>query len=253
MRAVRGVVRARCMSSARKNVCTSRQQVRVPAASFGTGERSLANGEPCCRRSSSSGPRRRAQRVSDYLGLHPEIHMSRNKEPHSSPAPKRISVTANRVERRADYQRLFQTNLRVRGEGIAELHPSTPATGVPERIRRDDANGDVVAPYCEDDLDHTIGGRPARRNGPQRRARRRGELDQYLHMRWPLHDAALERYLPHFKNDDILVLDQHDSSETAIRYSPGELVPRRRPRLLERRVRSRAQRQPVEEARHSLC
>ena len=153
--------------------------------------------------------------LSYYLGLHPEIHMSRLKEPHFFAGPENgIPYPVTRVERLEDYERLFETDLRVRGEASPSYTQYARRTGVPERIK--EAVPDAKLVYVVRDpiaraMSHYTHWRAiGLENRPLADALADAESLTNIYTCGGRYATQLEQYLHHFRGDDLLVLDQHD-------------------------------------------
>ncbi len=71
-----------------------------------------------------------------YLGLHPEVQMSANKEPNFFGGPENgIPYPPRRVSRLRDYEALFDPSFAVRGEASVGYTNHPRRQGVPERIK----------------------------------------------------------------------------------------------------------------------
>jgi len=153
--------------------------------------------------------------LSYYLGLHPEIHMSAVKEPHFFAGPENgFPYPANRVERLEDYERLFETDLRVRGEASPSYTQYARRTGVPERIR--EAVPDARFVYIvRDPIARTLSHFSHwSATGGERRSLREALADAdsltNIYTCGGRYATQLERYLSVFPAERILVLDQHE-------------------------------------------
>jgi hypothetical protein len=153
--------------------------------------------------------------LSYYLGLHPEIHMSSIKEPHFfAGSASAIPYPVSRVERREDYERLFETDLRVRGEASPSYTQYARRTGVPERIK--EAVPDAKLLYVvRDPIARTISHYTHWRaigleNRPLRDALADAESLTNIYTCGGRYATQLEQYLHHFEGDNLVVLDQHE-------------------------------------------
>src|SRR5436190_20938382 len=77
-------------------------------------------------------PRSGTSSLHHYLNLHPEIGMSRLKETHHF--VDNVQPPARRVEDRAEYEALFPSDARVRGEASPSYACYPQHGGAPERI-----------------------------------------------------------------------------------------------------------------------
>jgi hypothetical protein len=153
--------------------------------------------------------------LSYYLGLHPEIHMSPIKEPHFFAGPENgFPYPRHRVERLEDYERLFETDRRVRGEASPSYTQYARRTGVPERIK--DAVPDAKFIYIVRDpiaraISHfahwTATGAETR---SLRDALEDAESLTNIYTCGGRYGTQLERYLSNFPADRVLVIDQHE-------------------------------------------
>jgi Sulfotransferase domain len=153
-----------------------------------------------------------------YLGEHPQVQMAAIKEtnffagppPDGEPYP----PGAERIEQLRDYEALFDPSIEVRGEASPTYTTYPRRKGVPERIKDLVANAKIVY-IVRDPVDRVASHYHHRLSvdGETRPLREAlGDFsDPYCPLTCPgLYAAQLERYLPHFPQDDILVVDQAD-------------------------------------------
>lgn len=150
-----------------------------------------------------------------YLGSHPEIQMSANKEPRFFAGPENgIPYAPGRIDDRAEYESLFDSSFAVRGEASTDyaIHPRR--IGAPERI-------DELVPEAKfiymvrDPIARTISHYRMRvavlgeRRSLEEALSDFGDVSSpYI---WPsLYASQLERYLALFPQERILVVDQAD-------------------------------------------
>lgn len=155
-----------------------------------------------------------------YLGLHPEISMSRVKEPryflnHLPPVPGR-----DRTETREEYLALFESGKPVRGEASISYSVSPLLPGVPERIAAEVPDAKLIY-LVRDPIDRMMSGlRASIANGrlPSPSGSDRADLGSLFgDIDDPENDAVVKghymtqvgEYLKFFPEDSILVLD-HD-------------------------------------------
>jgi Sulfotransferase family len=149
-----------------------------------------------------------------YLDHHPQIAMSQKKETHFFVGPENIAYPAKRIDRLADYEKLFDSTVEVRGEASPSYAEHPRHTGAPKRIKALIPDARFIY-LVRDPIDRTI-------SHYQHRVSMEGE-------RRPLHEALsdlsdpyspyicaslyasqLDRYLHHFPQERILVIDQAD-------------------------------------------
>jgi hypothetical protein len=150
-----------------------------------------------------------------YLGEHPEIHMSAVKEPNFFALPTRgRPFPSGRVDRREDYETLFETAAPLRGESSPSYALSAWRTGVPERIHALVPEARFIY-LVRDPVDRAVAhylqavGAGREHRDPDDALASADALDhpyacasRYAHQ--------LEQYLPYFPLDRFLVLDQAD-------------------------------------------
>jgi Sulfotransferase family len=151
----------------------------------------------------------------NYLAEHPEIHMSAVKEPRFFAGPENgLPYPPDWVPDLDDYERLFDSDLAIRGESSTDyaIHPRR--SGAPERIKSRVPEAKFVY-MVRDPIKRTISHYRmiVALMGEQRSlAEVLGDLDD-LHSPYisaSLYAAQLEQYLRHFASDRILVVDQAD-------------------------------------------
>jgi hypothetical protein len=151
----------------------------------------------------------------NYLAEHPEIHMSAVKEPRFFAGPENgLPFPPDWVPDLGDYERLFETGLAVRGESSTDyaIHPRR--SGVPERIMGSVPEAKFVY-MVRDPVKRTISHYRmiVALMGEQRSlAGVLGDLDDLYspYISASLYATQMERYLRHFPEDRVLVVDQAD-------------------------------------------
>ena len=155
-----------------------------------------------------------------YLRLHPEIQIPPVKEPNFfSGPPGRFPYPtgSKRVETLDQYEDLFDSRVEVRGEASPNyaLYPQRP--GVPERIRETVPDGKLIY-LVRDPVKRAISQYQLHVStvGEKRSLREAlGDLsDPYSSYTCPgFYAMQLDRYLEHFPQEQILVIDQADLLE----------------------------------------
>jgi hypothetical protein len=157
-------------------------------------------------------PRSGSTSLYQYLSLHPEITMSRIKEPHFF--VDNVRRPAVRVDDLAEYEALFSSETKVRGEASPSYACYSQHSGAPERIS-------ALLPAAKfiylvrDPIDRTVSHyvhRVAVENERRPFADALGHLDDPANpYTCPSRYATqLERYLRYFPMDRIMVIDQGD-------------------------------------------
>jgi hypothetical protein len=149
-----------------------------------------------------------------YLGLHPEIHMSPVKEPHFFAGPENgLPYPKSRVDRLEDYERLFETDLLVRGEASPSYSQYARRTGVPARIKESVPDAKLVY-IVRDPIARTISHYGHWSATGERRSLRDSLADAEsltnIYTCGGRYATQLEQYLQVFPQEQILVLDQHE-------------------------------------------
>lgn len=149
-----------------------------------------------------------------YLDLHPEVQMSTVKETHffSGPAEGR-PYELGRVERREDYEALFDAGAPARGEACPSYTSHPFRTGVPGRIKELVPEAKFVY-MVRDPVARTVSHYRHRVSvGGERRplAEVLGDCADPLQRRetcMSLYASQLDEYLAHFPAERFLVVDQ---------------------------------------------
>jgi hypothetical protein len=149
----------------------------------------------------------------EYLSHHPEIHMSRVKEPHFFTRPE-DGPYRERVGTLPDYEALFTSSCHVRGESSPGYSHYPHHQGVPERIKamlpdakfiylvRDPVDR-IVSHYL-----HNVAFYGVRADLAEHVGDVSDPANPYLYI--SLYAMQLEQYLPHFPLDSFLVIDQSE-------------------------------------------
>jgi hypothetical protein len=151
----------------------------------------------------------------NYLAEHHEIHMSAVKEPRFFAGPENgLPYPPDWVPDLASYERLFESHLAVRGESSTDyaIHPRR--SGVPERIKACVPEAKFVY-MVRDPIGRAISHyrMTVALMGEQRSlADVLGDLDDLYspYISASLYATQLERYLRHFPEDRVLIVDQAD-------------------------------------------
>lgn len=150
-----------------------------------------------------------------YLGRHPEIQMSSNKEPRFFAGPENgIPYAPGRVSDLGEYEALFDSGLAVRGEASTDyaIHPRR--TGVPERIGEMVPDAKFIY-LVRDPIARTISHYQMRVAVLGERRSLEDALGDFTDVAspyiWPsLYASQLELYLRRFSQERLLVVDQAD-------------------------------------------
>jgi hypothetical protein len=150
-----------------------------------------------------------------YLDQHPQIQMSINKEPRFFAGPENgVPYAKGKVDRLADYEQLFDPVIGVRGEASTDYATHPRREGVPERIRELVPRAKFLY-LVRDPFDRTVSHYRMRVAYLGERRSLREALsdlsDRTSPYVWPsLYASQLERYLDHFPQETIMVVDQAD-------------------------------------------
>lgn len=151
-----------------------------------------------------------------YLGLHPEIQMSAVKETNFFAGPPNGRPYAlGQVGPLEQYERLFDATVPVRGETSPNYASYPLRPGVPERIKELVPEGKVIY-LVRDPIARVVSHHQHIRaaSGEKRTLpellREIQDPTQTTTTCFSLYATQLERYLPHFPQERILVLDQAD-------------------------------------------
>jgi hypothetical protein len=151
----------------------------------------------------------------DYLGRHPQIQMSANKEPNFFAGPDNgIPYPPGRVERLADYEALFDSRCEVRGEASTDYANDPRRQGVPQRIK--EAVPDARFVYLvRDPIARTVSHYQMAVAFMGERRPLQVALGDLSDRRSPylcagFYATQLELYLRHFPSERVLVVDQAD-------------------------------------------
>jgi hypothetical protein len=150
-----------------------------------------------------------------YLDQHPEIQMSAVKEPNFfSDDESGIPYPPGRVSRREDYEQLFDPRVGVRGEASVAYASYPRRQGAPERIKELVPQAGFIY-LVRDPIERTV-------SHYQHRVAYEGETkslrdvlgdlsDPYSFCVCPsLYASQLDRYLRHFPQERLLVVDHAD-------------------------------------------
>lgn len=157
-------------------------------------------------------PRAGSTSLYQYLSLHPEIAMSRVKEPHFF--VDNVRPPAVQVDDLGDYEALFSPDAQVRGEASPSYTCYAQHTGAPERINALLPQAKFIY-LVRDPIDrtvshylHRVAVESERRSFPDALGDIGDPANPYT---CPSRYATqLERYLRFFALSRILVVDQHD-------------------------------------------
>ncbi len=157
-------------------------------------------------------PRAGSTSLYEYLNLHPEIGMSRIKEPHFF--ADNIQPPATRVADRTEYEALFTSDAEVRGEASPSYTCYAQHSGAPERISALLPDAKFIY-LVRDPIDRTMSHylhRVAVENERRPFPDALGDIDDPANpYTCPSRYATqLKRYLRHFPLERILVIDQSD-------------------------------------------
>lgn len=150
-----------------------------------------------------------------YLDQHPEIQMSAVKEPNFfSGGDNGIPFGPDHVDRLEDYERLFDPSVRMRGEASVGYASHPRREGAPERIRQLVPEARFIY-LVRDPIARTVSHYKHRvaYEGETRSLREvLGDLsDPFSFCVCPsLYASQLDRYLAHFPQERVLVVDHAD-------------------------------------------
>lgn len=150
-----------------------------------------------------------------YLSQHPEIQMSANKEPNFFSGPENgIPYPNKRVGDLANYERLFDPVIAVRGEASVGYSNHPRRRGVPERIKELVPNAKFIY-MVRDPVERTVSQYHYRVAVEGERRSLREALsdlsDPYsIYICPSLYATQIELYLRHFDQANVLVLEQAD-------------------------------------------
>jgi len=148
-----------------------------------------------------------------YLSLHPEIQMSATKEPNFFAGPNNgVPYAPGTIVRLDEYESLFDPAYAVRGEASTDYSTHPRRQGAPARIKAAVPAAKFVY-LVRDPIDRTISHHQMRtallgerRSLAEALSDLRDPRSPYV---WPsLYASQLERYLEHFAQERILVVDQ---------------------------------------------
>jgi hypothetical protein len=150
-----------------------------------------------------------------YLNQHPQIQMSENKEPRFFAGPENsVPYAPGKVDDIEEYEQLFDSAISVRGEASTDyaIHPRRE--GVPERIKELVPEAQFLY-LVRDPVARTISHYQMRVAFLGERRSLQEALsdfsDPHSPYIWPsLYASQLERYLRHFPQEKIMVVDQAD-------------------------------------------
>jgi hypothetical protein len=153
--------------------------------------------------------------LSNYLALHPQIHMSPIKEPNFFVQPgDGLPAIRDRVATIEEYERLFSTSLAVRGEASTSYSHYPARGGVPERISSRIPDAKIIY-VVRDPVDRLVS---HYRHQVSSEGERRpleiavGDLTNpfNVYVCAGKYGTQLRRYLRVFPPERILVIDQAD-------------------------------------------
>jgi Sulfotransferase domain len=150
-----------------------------------------------------------------YLDQHPEIQMSANKEPNFFSGPENgIPYPNGRVRDLAEYERLFDPAVGVRGEASVGYTNFPRRKGVPERIKELVPEAKFIY-LVRDPIARTVSQYHHRvAVEGERRSLREALSDlsdpQSVYIGHSLYATQIDLYLRHFSQESMLVLDQTD-------------------------------------------
>jgi hypothetical protein len=151
-----------------------------------------------------------------YLDLHPQIHMSAIKEPNFFAGTENgVPYPKGRISRLETYERLFDPEVEVRGEASPAYTSHPIRQGAPERIKELVPQAKFVY-LVRDPIARTVSHyQHLVAVGAERRPIREALNDLSNPSRLPetcysLYASQLERYLEHFAQERVLVVDQAD-------------------------------------------
>jgi hypothetical protein len=152
-----------------------------------------------------------------YLRLHPEIQIPTLKELNffsGPPGPFPYPAGAKRIERLDEYESMFDPAFRVRGEASPNYSVYPRRKGVPERIKQLIPDAKLIY-LVRDPIDRTIGQyqlQVATANERRSLPDALGDLSDRcsLYTCPTFYAQQLERYLVHFPQERLLVVDQAD-------------------------------------------
>jgi hypothetical protein len=150
-----------------------------------------------------------------YLDQHPQVQMSANKEPRFFAGPEGdVPYAPGKVDHLHEYERLFDPTVQARGEASTDyaIHPRRE--GVPERIKELVPEAQFLY-LVRDPIARTVSHYRMRVAFLGERRSLQEALGDFSDPRspyiWPsLYASQLERYLRHFPQERIMVLDQAD-------------------------------------------
>ena len=155
-----------------------------------------------------------------YLDEHPQIQMTAVKETNffaGPPSGKPYAKGAERVSRLDEYERLFDPAVSVRGEASPSYTMYPRRKGVPERIEEVVPEAKFIY-LVRDPIDRLLSHYHHSLSVDGRRQSLREALGDYRDPECPFtcpgfYASQLDRYLRHFPQERILVVDQTDLRE----------------------------------------
>lgn len=150
-----------------------------------------------------------------YLDRHPQIQMSANKEPRFFAGPENgIPYPPDRVSRLEEYELLFDPAFEVRGEASTDYAAHPRREGAPKRIKELVPEAKFIY-LVRDPIARTIS---HFQMGVALMGERRslgdalGDLSDHRspYIASSLYGSQIERYLHHFPQERVLVIDQAD-------------------------------------------
>jgi hypothetical protein len=155
-----------------------------------------------------------------YLDAHPQVQMSAVKETNFFSGPsdgKPYARGAERISRLDDYERLFDPDVAVRGEASPSYTMYPRRKGVPERIAEVVPDARLIY-LVRDPIDRLLSHYHHSLSVDGRQQPLREAIGDYRDPDCPFtcpgfYAAQLDRYLPYFPQERILVIDQADLRE----------------------------------------
>jgi hypothetical protein len=148
-----------------------------------------------------------------YLDQHPKIQMSANKEPNFFSGPENGIPYQNRVSDLKEYERLFDPTVGVRGEASVGYANYPRRKGVPERIKESVPDAKFIY-LVRDPIARTVSQYHHRVAEGERRSLREALSDlsdpYSVYICPSLYATQIGRYLNHFDEERMLVVDQTD-------------------------------------------
>jgi hypothetical protein len=150
-----------------------------------------------------------------YLDQHPQVQMSANKEPRFFAGPENgVPFAPGRISSLAEYERLFDPAIDVRGEASTDYATHPRRVGVPARIKSLVPDAKILY-LVRDPIARTISHYQMRVALLGERRSLREALSDLSDPSSPyvypsLYATQLELYLRHFEQENMMVIDQSD-------------------------------------------